>query len=90
MTAVPATDSAPVVHGPGRVAALTGIRAVAATLVVATHAAYSTGNYVVDGVSPWRAYLHLMQARLEIGVPTFFVLSGFLLFLPWVRAAADG
>ena len=32
MTAVSATDSAPVVHGPGRVAALTGIRAVAATL----------------------------------------------------------
>ncbi|WP_255795963.1 acyltransferase family protein, partial [Mycobacteroides abscessus] len=89
MTAVSPTESAPVVRASGRVAALTGVRAVAATLVVATHAAYSTGNYVVDGVSPWKAYLHLLQSRLEIGVPIFFVLSGFLLFLPWVRAAAD-
>lgn len=89
MTAVSPTESAPVVRASGRVAALTGVRAVAATLVVATHAAYSTGNYVVDGVSPWKAYLYLLQSRLEIGVPIFFVLSGFLLFLPWVRAAAD-
>ena len=31
--------------GGGRVASLTGIRAVAAILVVATHAAYTTGKY---------------------------------------------
>jgi peptidoglycan/LPS O-acetylase OafA/YrhL len=66
-----------------RVASLTGIRAVAATLVVATHAAYTTGKYT-------HGYWGLVSARLEIGVPIFFVLSGFLLFRPWVKAAVNG
>jgi peptidoglycan/LPS O-acetylase OafA/YrhL len=35
-------------------------------------------------------YVGLIYSRLEIGVPIFFVLSGFLLFEPWVRAAATG
>lgn len=67
----------------GRVASLTGIRAVAALLVVATHAAYTTGKYP-------QGYLGLVYSRMEIGVPIFFVLSGLLLFGPWVRAAAEG
>lgn len=66
-----------------RVASLTGIRAVAALLVVATHAAYATGKYP-------QGYLGLVYSRMEIGVPIFFVLSGFLLFGPWVKAAATG
>jgi peptidoglycan/LPS O-acetylase OafA/YrhL len=66
-----------------RVASLTGIRAVAAILVVATHAAYTTGKYP-------HGYAGLAASRLEIGVPIFFVLSGFLLFRPWVKAAATG
>jgi peptidoglycan/LPS O-acetylase OafA/YrhL len=66
-----------------RVASLTGIRGVAATLVVATHAAYTSGKYT-------HGYVGLVYSRLEIGVPIFFVLSGFLLFRPWVRAAAAG
>lgn len=72
-----ATDSS------GRVASLTGIRAVAALLVVLTHAAYTTGQYT-------HGYVGLLYSRAEIGVPIFFVLSGFLLFSPWVRAAASG
>lgn len=71
------------VSGPGRVASLTGVRAVAALLVVLTHAAYTTGKYP-------QGYLGLVFARMEIGVPIFFVLSGYLLFTPWVRAAASG
>ncbi len=66
-----------------RVASLTGIRAVAALLVMLTHAAYTTGKYT-------HGYLGLVYSRAEIGVPIFFVLSGFLLFGPWVRAAAPG
>jgi peptidoglycan/LPS O-acetylase OafA/YrhL len=65
-----------------RVASLTGIRAVAALLVMATHAAYTTGNYT-------HGYVGLVYSRMEIGVPIFFVLSGFLLFGPWVKAVAS-
>jgi peptidoglycan/LPS O-acetylase OafA/YrhL len=72
------------VSTPERVASLTGIRAVAALLVMATHAAYTTGKYTHE-------YIGLMYSRMEIGVPIFFVLSGFLLFAPWVKAnATDG
>ena len=71
------------VAGPDRVASLTGVRAVAAILVVATHAAYTTGKYI-------QGYFGLVSARMEIGVPIFFVLSGFLLFRPWVKSLATG
>ncbi|MGV0717419.1 acyltransferase [Mycolicibacterium sp. XJ662] len=67
---------------PERVASLTGIRAVAALLVMATHAAYTTGKYP-------QGYVGLVYSRMEIGVPIFFVLSGFLLFGAWVKAAAE-
>jgi peptidoglycan/LPS O-acetylase OafA/YrhL len=65
------------------VASLTGIRAVAALLVMLTHAAYTTGKYT-------HGYVGLVYSRMEIGVPIFFVLSGFLLFSPWVKAVACG
>ncbi len=51
----------------------------AALLVVLTHAAYTTGKYP-------QGYVGLVLSRAEIGVPIFFVLSGFLLFRPWVKA----
>lgn len=51
--------------------------------MLGTHAAFATGKLS-------HGYLGLICARLEVGVPIFFVLSGFLLFRPWVRAAAAG
>ena len=66
-----------------RVPALTGLRAVAALSVVGTHAAFGTGALN-------RGYPGMMLGRLDIGVAIFFVLSGLLLFGPWVRAAAAG
>lgn len=65
------------------VAALTGLRAIAAFLVVMTHAFYWSGHYGDDT-------LGYIGARLEVGVPVFFVLSGYLLFRPWVRARRTG
>lgn len=67
--------------GRGRVDALTGLRAVAALLVLTTHAAFATGTLTND-------FFGSAYARLEVGVAIFFALSGFLLFRPWVRAAA--
>ncbi len=55
----------------------------AALLVLGTHAAFATGKLS-------HGYLGLIYARMEIGVPLFFVLSGFLLFRPWVHAIAAG
>jgi peptidoglycan/LPS O-acetylase OafA/YrhL len=66
-----------------RLDSLTGLRALAALLVVGTHAAFATGKLT-------HGYIGLVWARLEVGVSIFFALSGFLLFRPWVVAAADG
>lgn len=63
--------------------ALTGMRAVAALSVLGTHAAYGTGALN-------RGYPGQLLGRLDIGVAIFFVLSGLLLFGPWVGAAAAG
>ena len=57
------------VSGVDRVASLTGVRAVAALLVLGTHAAYTTGKYT-------HGFVGLVYSRMEIGVPIFFVLVG--------------
>jgi peptidoglycan/LPS O-acetylase OafA/YrhL len=62
--------------------ALDGIRGLAILCVLGAHAGYWTGRYN-------RGLLHGAIGRLEIGVTFFFVLSGFLLFRPWLLAAAQ-
>lgn len=61
--------------GQGRFRSFDGLRAIAAFAVVVTHAGAITG---FTTRSPGGNYI----ARLEIGVPIFFVISGFLLYRP--------
>ncbi|MEO3786542.1 acyltransferase [Actinocorallia sp. B10E7] len=67
--------------GPGHLAALDGLRAAAILLVVCTHVGAATGANWWGGI-PWR-----MIGNGTVGVPIFFVLSGFLLYRPFARAA---
>lgn len=66
---------------------LDGVRAIAALSVVLVHtSAQST-------FSPNNDLLGPLMARMDVGVPIFFVLSGFLLYRPFVAARladADG
>jgi len=59
---------------------LDALRAIAALAVVVTHVAFQTGS-VGEGLAGGVA------ARLDCGVAVFFVLSGYLLTSPYVRAA---
>ena len=63
----------------GHDAALDGLRALAAGLVVATHAAFLTGSVTSLGL------LGRILGRGDIGVAIFFALSGYLLYLGFLR-----
>jgi peptidoglycan/LPS O-acetylase OafA/YrhL len=67
-----------------RLPALDGLRAVAALLVVLTHAAYLTGVTVTGGLGGQLA------GRGDFGVAIFFALSGFLLHHGLAADARDG
>ena len=67
-----------------RLPALDGLRAVAALLVVATHAAYLTGATTSGGL------LGRLAGRGDFGVAIFFALSGFLLHHGLAADARDG
>jgi acetyltransferase len=58
---------------PPELASLSGVRALAAYAVIATHTAFQTGKSLDGG--PFGPFL----ARLNFGVTLFFLLSGFLL-----------
>lgn len=68
---------------PDHVALLDGARALAAIAVVGVHVSFATG---ATFTSRWGDQL----ARLDVGVAVFFVLSGFLLYRPFVAARLDG
>jgi len=57
-----------------------GLRAIAALSVAAAHAAFISGFNIRSDF--WGPYF----ARLDIGVATFFLISGFLLYRPFVAA----
>jgi peptidoglycan/LPS O-acetylase OafA/YrhL len=60
-----------------------GFRALAALSVVGVHTAFVSGFTT-------RSRLGSYTARLEIGVAVFFLISGFLLYRPFVAAHLDG
>ncbi|WP_026910070.1 acyltransferase family protein [Patulibacter minatonensis] len=61
--------------------ALDGLRALAAIGIVAHHSWQYSGHP--------REVLGIWWDELALGVPLFFVLSGFLVYAPWARAAVD-
>lgn len=62
---------------------LNAVRAIGALMVVATHAAFNTGE-INNG------WVGAVLSRLDFGVTLFFVLSGFLLTRPFLLARARG
>ncbi len=69
-------------QGSDRVRGLDGLRGIAAFAIIVHHSGFWSGA-TFDG--SWGRYL----GRLDIGVPVFFALSGFLLFRPIVVAILD-
>jgi peptidoglycan/LPS O-acetylase OafA/YrhL len=61
-----------------------GLRAIAAVSVVLVHTAFPSG--FTTRSRTWGAY----TSRLEIGVAVFFLISGFLLYRPFVEAHLAG
>jgi peptidoglycan/LPS O-acetylase OafA/YrhL len=61
-----------------------GLRAIAAIAVALTHSAFISGFNVHSDT--WGPY----TARLDVGVAVFFVISGFLLYRPFVLARFAG
>ena len=59
---------------------LDGYRAIAAFMVLTTHVAFNTGEIRTPVLGP-------LLGRMDFGVTLFFLLSGFLLYRPWARAA---
>lgn len=60
-----------------------GLRAIAAVSILLTHTAGLSGFNGANPIGAW-------TARLDSGVAIFFVLSGFLLYRPWVAARLEG
>ena len=80
----PGPESA-VVRRPPRFPAFDGLRAIAAITVVVVHVSF------VSGLTPRNPHaVGMYTARLEIGVSVFFLISGFLLYRPFVVAHLAG
>ncbi|HEU5438085.1 MAG TPA: acyltransferase [Ktedonobacterales bacterium] len=76
----------PLDNGPQEIRALDGLRAIAALSVVAFHTiSGSQIEAVTPGLNP-----SVFWNYLRSGVHLFFVLSGFLLFMPYARAMLRG
>ena len=76
----------PMENGPREIRSLDGLRAVAALSIVLFHVML----FLQLEYQPWSQAINHGWYYLSTGVHLFFVLSGFLLFLPYVRALLDG
>ncbi len=70
---------------PPRYPLVDAIRAIAALSVLVFHAANAAYTAVPD-----QDWLGAVLARFNVGVPIFFVISGFLLYRPFVAARLGG
>ena len=78
------TAGPPAVAATGlRLGGLDGLRALAAIAVVIHHVAFDSG-------ATFRQPFTQLLARADIGVSIFFVLSGFLLYRPFIARLLDG
>jgi peptidoglycan/LPS O-acetylase OafA/YrhL len=68
----------------GRIRAIESLRGLAALAILAYHAGYQSGIVLTD------AKLAPIAIRLDVGVTIFFLLSGFLLYRPFVRSRVLG
>lgn len=78
------STAAPVPVPAGRFPCFDGLRAIAAVTVLLVHTSFPSGFTTRNQF--WGAF----TARLEIGVAVFFLISGFLLYRPFVRAHLAG
>ena len=79
-----ATVAAAIMSQPDRTfPTLNAVRGIGALMVLTTHAAFNTGQIL-------RGWPGGALARLDFGVPLFFVLSGFLLSRPFFLAIGRG
>ncbi len=71
--------------GPDAIAALDGLRAIAALLVFSFHFYIQVGFHLEPTTTQQLGRIDTLGTFGETGVHLFFVLSGFLLFLPYAR-----
>jgi len=77
-------DHGPMGSSPKKLATLDGLRGIAILLVVCVH----VGD--VTGVVRYEEFVWRLLGTGTIGVPIFFILSGFLLYRPFARATLHG
>ncbi|MCK9250917.1 MAG: acyltransferase family protein [Solirubrobacteraceae bacterium] len=70
-----------------RLDALDGMRGAAALGIIVLHVWMFVRG---DGMRPGRDTLDVVISQLRLGMPMFFVLSGYLIFRPFAGAALDG
>lgn len=87
---VGASGTAAAAREPGRLRSIDFLRGVAALSVVLHHAInFGWGQNMPMQVG-WFRRLHAVVDRGDLGVPLFFVISGFCIHMSWARARASG